>query len=651
MESKLSSDDLTTEEISKFLGGGDDFPSIFVYLPAGVASDEAPQAQASCTALSPSNHGSMVVINNTVPKAVTSSHQLQIMMLTPCSLAESLVASGGSAGGATDGQDDDMESQIKLATTASLALYTRHAYGSVIQSLYTDSNLVLDNVQTKIRDLELTLNQLKRRKGSNIPIVSLKAHGDITAACLELDKEKINSFTVDDLARLPLSDDNWLNEVQDTIKVWIGQVNKITGLVERTPFPDTSLDTNADLEEISFWTNLESALQTVQSIEMNKAEVRATIMVLKSTKRFLATIALENNTNLESALAHVQDVCLFLKPLPVDKIVTSQTFANLSEAVDLVYGHLPKIRFSKNYGLERLAQLIEAVSLTFASKLSDIYKVRACSLSMNYNTFLTAHEEANEVIEKFDEGWSKFIELFTDLCRRRKLDRTPQSIIEGMDLSVYKALRDRIMEVYNFRHNHELLRRHVMHSHPTLVSEVESAVTAFNGVSLVNTESMEWGTACESYDTRIHSIETKLASVLSAKLSGCRDAEEMFSVFKQFTNLLAREPIRQSVKQYQTTLMENTNIALNTLQQKFTDRTSASNSQNLVMALIPPVTARLLWAKLMEREVTRLQENLAALLGPDWYVYISFLRRNPAFDNFYTDWLHQPHLYLLFQGA
>ena len=89
-----------------------------------------------------------------------------------------------------------------------------------------------------------------------------------------------------------------------------------------------------------------------------------------------------------------------------------------------------------------------------------------------------------------------------------------------------------------------------MHSHPTLVSEVESAVAAFIRVSVGNTKSNDWPAACESYDARIHAIQTKFAPVLSAKLSGCRDAEEIFTVFKRFTNLLTREPIRQSGKQY-----------------------------------------------------------------------------------------------------
>jgi len=628
---QLSSSPETELAVQNFLAcksvtedGGVGCARLSAYISKEAALEGSLEVIASAVGPPVGNVGSILIVNAAAPEAVTLSRQLHVMVLTPPNL-ESLSASPAvevEAGkdnmkeGAPSSTSEEVLS--KSAAADSLAMYTRHAYAAVVHSLFDADDRMTEHVQTKIRDLELTLQQLKRRSkgGSNIPIIHLKAHVDIVNVCKNISEEQSSSLSLDDLQSLSLMDDSWLNDVQNTVNTWIVQINKLTDLIETTPFPDTSIESNADFEEIQFWTNLESTLQNLQNVELNRLEVRATIMVLKNAKRFLATISLEN-TNLDSALGHVQDIVSFLKPLPLERIVTSQTFSGLSDSIEMVYVHLPKIRFSKNYNLLRLAKLLGAISLTFTSKLSDIIKEKIGNLNITYGVFVGVHEEISAVIETWDKGWQKFVEFFTDLCRKRKLARTPSSVVEGIDLSSYESLKKRIAEVHTFRQNHELLRQHVTQSHPKLVPEVENAITAFTGISVFDTSSSEWSNSCESYDSRIHTIETKLASILSSKLAGCRDAEEMFVVFKQFTNLLSREPIRQSVKQYQVTLMENTTIALNTLQDKFTDRTSGVKPK-MEVANVPPVTARLLWAKLMEREVNRLQENLAALLGPDW---------------------------------
>ena len=69
------------------------------------------------------------------------------------------------------------------------------------------------------------------------------------------------------------------------------------------------------MEELTFWTNLEQSLAHVKS-ELSKPQVLLTLHLLKHAKRFVATIALENNTGLDGAETHVNDVANFLRRCP-----------------------------------------------------------------------------------------------------------------------------------------------------------------------------------------------------------------------------------------------------------------------------------------------------------------------------------------------
>jgi dynein heavy chain 1, cytosolic len=78
----------------------------------------------------------------------------------------------------------------------------------------------------------------------------------------------------------------------------------------------------------------------------------------------VATLALQNNTGLEAAMTYTQDVQHFLKSYPAPEFQAARDFETISQLTNQIFDHLPKIRSSRYYGLERLVQLLSATTLT-----------------------------------------------------------------------------------------------------------------------------------------------------------------------------------------------------------------------------------------------------------------------------------------------
>ncbi|KAK1747403.1 dynein heavy chain [Skeletonema marinoi] len=176
-------------------------------------------------------------------------------------------------------------------------------------------------------------------------------------------------------------DDAFLNEVQSTVTHWITQIRKVTVLPASTPFPSgDSAETESHADWKSFLLDwFGGSTQTIRS-ELSKPDVLLTIALLKEAKRFVATIALENNTGMDAAEAHVGDVANFLRD-----------WAKIGSAMDAVFTHLPKVRQSRFYDLDRLARLVEATTLNLRERmegtLRESYKGNGIVLSLNYDEY------------------------------------------------------------------------------------------------------------------------------------------------------------------------------------------------------------------------------------------------------------------------
>jgi dynein heavy chain 1 len=346
-------------------------------------------------------------------------------------------------------------------------------------------------------------------------------------------------------------------------------------LPNTTPFPsisggdDTDEDSSshADLEEVTFWLGLEEALRNIQS-ELDSPPVALTVSLLKAAKRFVATVALENNTGLDAAIFHVGDVANFLRAYPAPALAAAGDWDKIGSAVDAIFAHLPKVRMSKHYDLDRLARLVEASTLTLRERMEGVlrdtckkgnnkpttYSGGGIVLGLEYDQYeKLVRRPTQDIFVTFDTSFATFSEFFLDQGRLRlraggenARNETPAQVLKGIKLH-HLLLRERLDAIYYFRTQHEKLRSVVAE---VLMGEDKNPATALVGggdgddyaawalrevddapVSLFASidvldlsprgEAL-FSNALEGYDRKVDAIEEHLARLLRDKLSSCQ---------------------------------------------------------------------------------------------------------------------------------
>lgn len=512
---------------------------------------------------------------------------------------------------------------------------------------------IMEGLEDKLRELDVALGQCRRTVLGRIPHVALRAHPRIAEAAARLGSSGKMDLESVGLSE-SLQDDAFLNEVQSTVTHWITQIRKVTVLPASTPFPSgdsAETESHADLEEVSFWIGLEEALKTVRS-ELSKPDILLTIALLKEAKRFVATIALENNTGLDDAEGHVGDVANFLRSYPAPMLAAARDWAKIGSAMDAVFTHLPKVRQSRFYDLDRLARLVEATTLNLRERmegtLRESYKGNGIVLSLNYDEYeKSVRGPTQDIFVMFDASFATFSEFFLEQGRMRRRvgearNETPAQVLKGITL-YHQALRERLDAIYQFRTQHEKLR--------TVVAEVltgenkssfggdesgnsedysawalkevdEAPMSLFASVDVLDLSERGgavFAAALDGYDRKVDAIEEQLAKLLRDKLSSCQDAEDMFRVFARFNPLLTRTRVSAAVKEFQLQLMNTVGKAVEKLQSKFTHKYESSSASSIATIRgIPPVSGKILWAKQMERQVHALMKRMSHVLGKEW---------------------------------
>ncbi len=96
---------------------------------------------------------------------------------------------------------------------------------------------------------------------------------------------------MEDLPEDLLKSDDFINELQAEVNVWIKHISKVTKLDRIEEMPKNS-DT---AQEIKFWIELESELKHIEQ-QLQSAEASCTLAALKLGKRFMTTAAFDTDT-------------------------------------------------------------------------------------------------------------------------------------------------------------------------------------------------------------------------------------------------------------------------------------------------------------------------------------------------------------------
>ena len=523
-----------------------------------------------------------------------------------------------------EGGEDEAGVSSQSALLQALQLYTRHLFlPAVKQTSASESSTLL---QDKIRELDVAIGQSQR--STRLPHVQLLVDPTILQVASTI-KDPSKNLDWDALGLAGrLADDDYLNKLQSGVSQWITQIRKVTVLPRSTSFPMISEETNADLEEIAFWSQIQTELQSIQA-QLASPGVVVTLAMLREAKRFVATLALENNTGLDQAVSYTQDVDHFLKPYPIVQFQAARDFEKISQATNAIFDHLPKIRSSRYYSLERSARLLEATTLTLRKTLTSVLQDQYSNfLFMDYKEYESkVRYPTQDVFVQFEDRWEQFKEFFLDQARRRKV-ASPAKLVEQLTLH-HQPLATRLDQVHEFRANHERLREVIIQvlqdedSEQAAIQTVESAprqiFASLDLLDLSTGGNKALESALEEYDLQMDAMEERLAKLLRDKLTACEDAEDMFRVFARFNPLLSRTRVRVAVKEFQMQLITTVAQAVEKLQSKFTLKYESSSAARISkLRGIPPIAGKILWAKQMERQVNALVERMSNVLGPDW---------------------------------
>ena len=272
---------------------------------------------------------------------------------------------------------------------------------------------------------------------------------------------------------------------------------------------------------------------------------------------------MENNTGLDAAESHTLDVANYLRNFPIQTLAAARDLTKISNAMDNIFTHLPKIRQSRYYDLERCAKLLEATTLTLRQRievtLRNNYKSNGIILRLPFEQFQKeVHFPTQDIFVRFDDQHSQFTHFLTELGRRRRVStgdasKTIKQIIDATTL-YHQVLRERLEAIHHFRAQHQKLRAVVTevltgeqeHSNSTnntttgeeasiarsAVREVDDApIALFAAVDVLDLTAKgtaAFDAALENYDRKIDAIEERLAKLLRDKLTQCQVMETHF---------------------------------------------------------------------------------------------------------------------------
>ena len=540
---------------------------LFVWLPTKKPDDDPDVVllEASCQQLPKQNDmiSSMVFCHRSSGSGGSSggsgsgstskiTHASQIHCVTLQHQEPSIQGGNANTTKSTEDATASSSTTITSAVLESLQMYTRECFLPTLTSLVSSmssptdgsssatspsgSSETLDLVINKMRELDVAI--IASSRSARLPHIVLNVNERINAVVSKKQTDKVDWDVLQ--LRDCLNDDSYLNTIQTGVSQWIDQIRQITVLPSSTVNASSSFNDMSPIitaiEEITFWTQLSTELQSIQD-QLHSPGVEITVAMLRETKRFVATLALENNTGLEQAITITNDVNQFIKPYPIAQLQTAahqKQFDPIATAMNAIFDHLPKIRQSRYYTLDRCAALLSATTTILRDSMLSVLQEQSNN-SAGGIIFLDYKEYENkirfptlDVFVQFDDRFAEWKDFILDQGRRRKITGLNR-ILEKMTLH-HLPLKERLDQIHEFRYQHEKLRE-VVHAvlredEPEAIQQVDQTprqiFASINVLDLSNGGTNSLNMALEDYDIQMDALEERLARLLRDKLQSCR---------------------------------------------------------------------------------------------------------------------------------
>lgn len=295
-------------------------------------------------------------------------------------------------------------------------------------------------MEKKIAEIEMGFLHLQQN--IEIPEVNIIIHPlilQIIKKCIEENRKP----KVDDFGE-KVEDTNFLNQLQSGVSKWIREIKKVTKL-DRDPSTGTAL------QEITFWLNLEKALNKILE-KRESIEVTLTLDILRSGKRFIATVSFDSDTGLKEALETAKDYNLLMKDFPLNELISATELGKITAAIQSIFNHLKKIRNTK-YPLNKTLKLIEAISKDLTNQLLKVLSTQRLMV-ISFEDFEKTMKSCFSVFTAWDDEYEKLQAILRELAKRK---RDEFKMVWRINPS-HKRLQNRLVVMQNFRRQHDQLR-------------------------------------------------------------------------------------------------------------------------------------------------------------------------------------------------
>ena len=145
---------------------------------------------------------------------------------------------------------------------------------------------------TKKKFAELELSLLHLQQNVEIPETHLFIHPIIQRAVEEA-RAAGRRPSLSDLPPKLLTDDQFLNTLQNNVNGWVTAIRTVTKL-------NRDVTSGTASQEINFWLSLENALEGIET-QLRSDEVIMIMDTLRNAKRFRATVSFYSDTGLKDA--------------------------------------------------------------------------------------------------------------------------------------------------------------------------------------------------------------------------------------------------------------------------------------------------------------------------------------------------------------
>ncbi len=665
------------EEINNFVNESN-ISTIYIALRKDKSDDglDTFQYEISTTALSgSSNTASMAFLKRkAAPLSPTSTLQQQLRVIE---LGGSLVTvdeeniesdDNNNSKAATDDAEDEDKDSSRTSTSENdsfevLYGYLHHMFAPLLQSYVLKLQQNRDNdgsnggdskdltseglkqslplLGKRIQELEYALKTCMQQ--TEIPDVVFNIEPEVITYVSREESEGHLSMEELGIDSLP-EDSALLKRLKKGVNRWYEDTKQLSTL-------SRDISSGAAIEEVSFWTNMERSLQNVDS-QMKDKGVEITLRILKHYKQFGIILAFQQDTGLTQKITRVSSYMAFIRDFPVNSLVTSSTVKQMEQAVLALFSHMRKMKTAQ-YPLKRAFQLLEAVSRDLSKKLVTLLKP-VKMMELPYEIFARENDYCISLFKTWDQHCSGFRELARDIAKKRGVEKsTPRLVV------AHSKLRDRLEDVYQCRQNHEKLRHVIqdvlkpldksnnnsnnkvdLHSPngSSAINEINEAYKHLRNADIydVSTEGIAaWEAAKKQYELRIDAIETNITATLTTLLASAQTGDEKFRVFSKFNALFFRQRIRGAIQQHQTDLIQTVKEDINALQQKFKRHYSASESERMSgLRDLPPMSAKIIWAKQIERQLDQYMDRIEAVLGSGWETHADGRALKNSCDSF-----------------